>query len=530
MDVVLIAVIALPLAGAVAAVVMRAGFTAGGVVWLGATASGAAFAGAVVLAGPVVAGSGTGTAVGWWGSDGSPVIGWATDWVAVVLLLLVLGVSAVVQVFARRYLEGDPRAGWFTGWAGVLTTASAGLVTSVTLFTLAVCWTAAGVALCGLLATYPHVPAARVGVARTMRVFLVGDLALWAAVVAVALTWGTLDLQGLGVGATPGHPLVLAVVACAVVVAALTRSAQVPAHRWLPATLAAPTPVSALLHAGVVNAGGILLVKLGGLLGAVPAAGALAFTAGALTALWGTVLMLAKPDVKGSLAHSTMGQMGFMVMTCGLGLYALAVFHLVAHGMYKATLFLASGTAVRHHRARRAAPPPGSVLPARALLPVLVAPAAALTLGVLTVPAPGGYKTATEVLLVFAWTSAAAAGWGWARRHPTPRGVTVAALGAALTALAYLAWVQTVSHVLAPALPAPSPLAPAPWLLLGVLAVFAAVTLLWRAAPEGVLGGLRHDLYVTVLRAGHVHPRSVGWSGGHRMTVPLTGSPVGAPA
>ena len=298
MGVLLVVVVALPLVGGVADRARdRIGSTVRRGALPGVLTAAAAFVGALVLGGAQLGGGAV--VVGWSGSDGRLWAGWATDRVALLLLLLVLAVSTVVQLFARRYLEGDPRAGWFSAWAGLLTTASAGLVTSATLLTLAVCWTAAGVALCGLLATYPDVPAARVGLVRTAATFLVGDLVLWLAVGAVSITWGTLDLRGLGPGATAGHPVVLGLVACAVVVAALTRSAQVPAHRWLPATLAAPTPVSALLHAGVVNAGGILLVKLGGLIGAVPAAGGLAFTAGAATVLWGTVLMLAKPDVKG---------------------------------------------------------------------------------------------------------------------------------------------------------------------------------------------------------------------------------------
>ena len=143
-----------------------------------------------------------------------------------------------------------------------------------------------------------------------------------------------------------------------VVVAALSRSAQFPFHRWLPATLAAPTPVSALLHAGVVNAGGILLIRLAPL-SRREVAQALTIAAGAATMVYGATIMLVKPDVKGALAHSTTAQMGFMILTCGLGLWAAAVIHLVAHGFYKSTLFLSSGSAVAAPpRGERCRPPP----------------------------------------------------------------------------------------------------------------------------------------------------------------------------
>lgn len=145
---------------------------------LGAATAGLGFAGALALA--VHAG----------GARGDEVItahlGPLTleaDRLAAVLLLLVFGVSAIVQAFAVRYLAGDPRAPWFIVGAGLLTAASAGLMTAGTLVGLAAFWTAAGAALCMLLATYWHLPAARDGVRRTVIAFAIGDLALWTAVI-----------------------------------------------------------------------------------------------------------------------------------------------------------------------------------------------------------------------------------------------------------------------------------------------------------------------------------------------------------
>ena len=158
---------------------------------------------------------------------------------------------------------------------------------------------------------------------------------------AATATRGNVDLRA---GGSFDGPLV-PVLGVLVVLAALSRSAQVPFHRWLPATLAAPTPVSALLHAGVVNAGGILIIRMAPL-ATDDLARALTIVAGAATMAYGAAVMIVKPDVKGALAHSTTAQMGFMILTCGLGLWAAAVIHLVAHGFYKATLFLSSGSAV----------------------------------------------------------------------------------------------------------------------------------------------------------------------------------------
>ena len=120
------------------------------------------------------------------------------DRLSAVLLLLVFGVSGIVQAFAVRYLAGDPRSAWFAGGAGLLTAASAGLATASTLVTLALCWTIAGAALALLLATYWHLPAARDGVRRTATAFVIGDLALWTAVALATATWGRVDLRADG--------------------------------------------------------------------------------------------------------------------------------------------------------------------------------------------------------------------------------------------------------------------------------------------------------------------------------------------
>ncbi len=383
---------------------------------LGAGTAALGFLGAAVLA----VGAGASVTIG---ADDHPMLVVAGDRLAAVLLLLVYGVSAIVQTFAIRYLAEDDRVRWFSAGAGLLTGASATLMTAGTLVVLGVGWTASGVALCLLLATYWRLPSARDGVRRTAVAFLIGDLALWSAVALIAASQGTVDLR-----ARQTEPLggpIVALAACLVVVAALSRSAQIPFHRWLPATLAAPTPVSALLHAGVVNAGGVLLIKLSSLVTAAGLAQALTIVAGIATLAFGAVVMLVKPDVKGALAHSTMAQMGFMILTCGLGLWAAAVFHLVAHGFYKATLFLSSGSAIAYRRRNRALPP--AAPRTRGAIAALLLPAGAIVLALTVVPMSPGDHTAEWALLIFAWVTGAAATRGWRARRPGAGGVLAAA-------------------------------------------------------------------------------------------------------
>ena len=107
-----------------------------------------------------------------------------------------------------------------------------------------------------------------------------------------------------------------------------------------------PTPVSALLHAGVINAGGFLLIRFADVMLLAPGVLAVLVMIGGFTALFGGLVMLTQPAVKTSLAWSTVAQMGFMILECGLALFPLALLHIVAHSLYKAHSFLASGGAV----------------------------------------------------------------------------------------------------------------------------------------------------------------------------------------
>jgi NADH-quinone oxidoreductase subunit L len=126
-----------------------------------------------------------------------------------------------------------------------------------------------------------------------------------------------------------------------VLLAAFAKSAQFPFHTWLPYTMDGPTPVSALMHAGIVNSGGFLINRFAPVFVQTDSVLQIALLIGLTTTIMGSVMMLMQSDIKKALGYSTMGQMGYMVMECGLGAFSLAIFHLIAHGVFKATLFLA---------------------------------------------------------------------------------------------------------------------------------------------------------------------------------------------
>jgi NADH:ubiquinone oxidoreductase subunit 5 (subunit L)/multisubunit Na+/H+ antiporter MnhA subunit len=292
------------------------------------------------------------------------------------------------------------------------------------------------------------------------------------------------------------------------VIAALSRSAQIPFHRWLPATLTAPTPVSALLHAGVVNAGGILLVRLAPL-ATDDLARALTIIAGAATMAYGAVIMLVKPDIKGALVNSTSAQMGFMILTCGLGLWAAAVIHLFAHGFYKATLFLASGSAIAARRRHAALPATGRPSRTSRIL-TAVAAVALPTIAVLTAlalaPMPGGDHGSEQALLAFAWVTAVAVTWGWLQRQSGPAGAITVAAVLIPAAIAYLTVINAVTGYLAPSLPASALPAPVVWAV--TVAALAALAGLAAARTAPATERLRRALYSHALSAGHLAART----------------------
>lgn len=447
--------------------------------------------------------------------NGSVLAGVSVDRLGAVLLLVVCGVSAVVQAFARRYLLGEPEAARFFALGAVLTGATAGVVTSVTLAGLAVMWSLAGLALLGLIGLRrPHADVADVADAlrRARRTLVIGDAALWAAVVGVLAAVGDLDLRNPGAGdVTRLDGASGAAIACLLVVAAAVRCAQWPAHRWLPASLAAPTPVSALLHAGVVNAGGILLIRLHPVFGDTPAATWAIVAIGSVSAVIGTAVSLARPDVKGALASSTTAQMGFMLVACGVGLLGAAVFHLVAHAMYKAALFLGSGSALQEHVRRRQLPLPTAGrarATAAALLAaaaVATAVAAAVTGGAGAPMAQDGTSAANAAVLLFVLLTALSAGHGWLRVQTTPTRLAAMLIGVALVVAAHAIAFAAMSRHLAPDLPDAGPGSAPGWTLAPLLISLVGLVALSRSplATSGrAWASLRARCHAWALSAG----------------------------
>jgi NAD(P)H-quinone oxidoreductase subunit 5 len=272
------------------------------------------------------------------------------DRLSAVMSLLVAGIGTVVYRFTLRYLDGEPGHRRFLRWLFFTIGAAYLLMLASNLLLLFLAWLLTSLGLHQLLTFYYSRRAAHPPARKKFLISRLGDVVLLSAIGLIGLRWQTLDLHVfLERIAVPGTPAVETIaVALLVVVAALTKSAQVPFHSWLPETMEAPTPVSALMHAGIINAGGVLLLRFAPLLVRVPEALFLLALVGTLTAVLGALAMWAQVNVKRSLAWSTVSQMGFMMVQCGLAAFPAAALHLVGHGCYKAWSFLRAGDLPKH--------------------------------------------------------------------------------------------------------------------------------------------------------------------------------------
>lgn len=274
--------------------------------------------------------------------------------VTVVMLLLVSFIGAIVTRYSRNYLDGDANHGRFHKWLSLTLAAILTLIVSGNLLLFALAWIATSLCLHQLLMFYRERPAAVLSAHKKFIASRIADASLLAAIVLIGGSLGTLEFEAIAtrMSAHQGPlPASLGAAAVLVVVAAALKSAQFPLHGWLIQVMEAPTPVSALLHAGIVNAGAFLVLRMSPIMSHAELASTLLVVGGLMTLALASLVMLTQTSIKVSLAWSTVAQMGFMLLECGLGLYSLALLHIVAHSLYKAHAFLASGSGVDAFRA-----------------------------------------------------------------------------------------------------------------------------------------------------------------------------------
>ncbi|MDA8367798.1 MAG: proton-conducting transporter membrane subunit [Actinomycetota bacterium] len=378
------------------------------------------------------------------------------DHFTVAVLVLVALVGAVVLSFARRYLQDDPRGAVFARSASIVVAGMVLVTAAGDIVLMTVGWVLAGAAFvvtAGYRTDLPQVAGARRSMLRS---FAVGDLALVGAVAVIVWHAGDVNLGNRLAASTrlPGH--LGLVVAALVGAAALSRCGQGPFRTWLPKTVAAPTPASALLHAGVVNGGGILLLRLDPVATSSLPVTILLFAVAGGSAVAAGVAAGRRPDAKGGLALSTMAQMGFMLAEVAVGAPVAATTHLIGHGFYKASLFLGSGARVTPPVAGAGAGVrrPGSSLPAAAAAVIASLAAAATSAAVMRWAGMAGGSLVAVIALFVAFAAGAAA-WGWWEHRPASRGANaLAAVTLLAGSAAYGAVAAGAAAWFGPALPA----------------------------------------------------------------------------
>lgn len=266
------------------------------------------------------------------------------DALAVMMAGLVVFVALIVASFSRRYMAGDAGYDRFFKNLGGVTLATLILVSTNHMILFWAAWLTMGWLLSRLIGHVKSWPPAQAAAKLAWRHCLLGNLALGGAFALLYSQTGSLTIkESLSYDLT--YPWQLGIGGL-LIAAALIQSAVIPFHRWLTNSMTAPTPVSALMHAGLINAGGFLIIRFHPLFTSLPEALLVLFTIGLISALIGSLWMSVQPDIKRSLGCSTVAQMGFMMVQCGLGFYSAALAHLILHGFFKAYHFLNAGSAI----------------------------------------------------------------------------------------------------------------------------------------------------------------------------------------
>jgi NADH-quinone oxidoreductase subunit L len=274
-------------------------------------------------------------------------MGLLTDQLSISFVLLITGVGSLIHIYSIGYMSHDPERRRFFGYLNLFVAAMLLLVLSDNYLGLYVGWEGVGLASYLLIGFWQYKPSAAVAAKKAFIANRVGDAGLALAIFLMFSEFGTVQFNGVFATVGKGGSGVATALGLLLLLGACGKSAQVPLQSWLLDAMEGPTPVSALIHAAtMVTAGVYLLVRSSPILALSPTARLAITVVGAVTLLFGAIIGCAKDDIKKALAGSTMSQIGYMILAAGLGPagYVFAIAHLLAHGFFKAGLFLGAGS------------------------------------------------------------------------------------------------------------------------------------------------------------------------------------------
>lgn len=290
-------------------------------------------------------------------------IGYEVTNLNVLMLVIVTFVSLLVMFYSRGYMQKDERITTFYGYVSLFTFSMLGLVISSNLLMLYIFWELVGVCSFLLVGFWYQKPSARAAAKKAFIVTRIGDVGLFIAILLLftympnhALDFSsihnvfaqpeTLATAGIGAG-------IVTLIGILIFVGAIGKSGQFPLHTWLPDAMEGPTPISALIHAATMVAAGVYLVaRTFDIFQASADTMTVVTWVGGFTALFAATIGIVQNDIKRVLAYSTISQLGYMMLSMGLGAATAGMFHLFTHAFFKALLFLAAGSVIHavHHQ------------------------------------------------------------------------------------------------------------------------------------------------------------------------------------
>ncbi len=284
-------------------------------------------------------------------------IGWVIDPLAAAMLVMITLVGLCIFVFSIGYMAKDKNFTRFFAYLSFFSVAMLGVVIANSLLLLFVCWELVGLASYLLIGFWIHKPSAAAAAKKAFITTRIGDIGFFLGILWLYGRSGTLLFYDDGNGCLENTGLLLVgasatFIALLIFCGAAGKSGQFPLHVWLPDAMEGPTPVSALIHAATMVAAGVFLVarvyplfSLGAIDGVTPSLTVVVWI-GVVTALMAALIALAQADIKRILAYSTVSQLGLMMVSLGVGGVAAGMMHLLAHGFFKALLFLGSGSVI----------------------------------------------------------------------------------------------------------------------------------------------------------------------------------------
>jgi NADH-quinone oxidoreductase subunit L len=273
-------------------------------------------------------------------------VGLQLDQLSICFVLLITGVGSLIHIFAVGYMSHDPERRRFFGYMNLFVASMLLLVVASNFLLLYVGWEGVGLTSYLLIGFWYYKPTAAVAAKKAFIVNRVGDAGLSLAIMLMFATFGSVTFTGVFGQAGHASKGVVTALGLLLLLGACGKSAQLPLQSWLLDAMEGPTPVSALIHAAtMVTAGVYLIVRSGPIFDFAPNARLVVTIVGAATLLYGGIISCAKDDIKKALAGSTMSQIGYMILAAGLGPrgYPFAIALLLAHGFFKAGLFLGAG-------------------------------------------------------------------------------------------------------------------------------------------------------------------------------------------